>query len=64
MKDTTKAPGTDDGIFFGPYKEGKPGIQPERLGPYTTTLNPGYAPSLPLYEPWPLFYGIKEGFFQ
>jgi beta-galactosidase len=62
LKDTTKPPGADDGIFFGPYKEGQPGVQPERLGPYTTTFNPGYDPSLPLYKPWPLFYAVREAF--
>jgi hypothetical protein len=49
-----------DGIFFGKYREGVPGIQPERLGPYTTTLNPGYDPSLPLYRPWPMFDAIRD----
>jgi len=62
LKDTTKPAGADDGIFFGPYKEGKPGVQPERLGPYTTTLNPGYDTSLPLYKPWPLFYAVRDAF--
>jgi beta-galactosidase len=60
LKDTTRVPGPDDGIFFGPYQEGKPGVQPERLGPYTTTLNPGYDSELPLYKPWPLFNAIKN----
>lgn len=55
LSDTTRAPMPQDGIFFGPFKEGQPGVQPERLGPYTTTLNPGYDPALPLYRPWPLF---------
>jgi len=62
LKDTTKPPGADDGIFFEPYQEGKPGVQPERLGPYTTTLNPGYDPSLPMYEPWPMFYAVRDAF--
>jgi len=62
LKDTTKAPRADDGIFFSDYQEGKPGVQPERLGPYTTTLNPGYDPSLPLYKTWPLFDAIKASF--
>ena len=60
MKDTTRAPALTDGIFFGPFVEGKPGVQPERLGPYCTTLNPGYDPSLPLYETWPLFDAIRN----
>lgn len=64
LADKTKAPGITDGIFFGPYKEGQPGVQPERLGPYTSTLNPGYDPSLPLYKPWPLFNAIKEAFSE
>jgi hypothetical protein len=58
--DLTKTPTLDDGIFFGDYKEGIPGMQPERLGPYVTTLNPGYDPSLPLYRPWPLFNAIHD----
>jgi beta-galactosidase len=35
-------------------------VQPERLGPYCTTLNPGYDPSLPLYVTWPLFDAIRD----
>ncbi len=58
--DVTKAPSLDDGIFFGSYHEGVPGMQPERLGPYVTTLNPGYDPSLPLYRPWPMFNAIRD----
>ena len=60
MKDTTQPPSSDDGIFFTSFKEGQPGVQPERLGPYCTTLNPGYDPSLPLYKTWPLFDAIKD----
>ena len=62
LKDTTKAPELTDGIFFGNYEEGKPGIQPERLGPYSSTFNPGYDPNLPLYEPWPMFDAIKAAY--
>ena len=58
-KDLSSAPTLDDGIFFGPYVEGLPGVQPERIGPYSTTLNPGYDPSLPLYETWPMFDAIR-----
>jgi beta-galactosidase len=50
----------DEGVFFGQYHEGVPGMQPERLGPYTSTLNPGYDPSLPLYRPWPMFDAIRD----
>ncbi len=64
LADTTKAPKITDGIFFGPYREGQPGVQPERLGPYTSTLNPGYDPSLPLYRPWPLFDAVKNAFSE
>jgi beta-galactosidase len=62
LMDTGRAPGPEDGIFFGDYQEGKPGVQPERLGPYTTTFNPGYDPSLPLYASWPLFDAVKAAF--
>ena len=57
--DLTTAPTMDDGVFFGPYKEGQPGVQPERIGPYCTTLNPGYDPTLPLYDPWPLYDALR-----
>ena len=33
--------------------------QPERIGPFSTTVNPGYDPSLPLYKTWPMFDAIK-----
>ena len=59
LKDTTRASKPEDGIFFSDYKEGMPGVQPERIGPYTSTINPGYDSSLPLYKPWPLFYAIQ-----
>ncbi|MES2463843.1 MAG: glycoside hydrolase family 2 TIM barrel-domain containing protein, partial [Armatimonadota bacterium] len=60
MKDTTHPPALSDGITFPPFVEGKPGVQPERLGPYCTTLNPGYDPRLPLYSTWPLFTAIRD----
>lgn len=60
MKDTTRAPALTDGVFFTSFKEGQPGVQPERLGPYCTTLNPGYDASLPLYRTWPLFDAIRD----
>jgi len=53
------APTIENGIYFGEYREGKPGVQPERLGPYCTTFNPGYDPNLPLYAPWSMFDAIK-----
>jgi len=58
LSDVTRPSRAEDGIFFG-FEEGKPGMQPERLGPYTCTLNPGYDVMLPLYRPWPMFDAIK-----
>jgi len=58
--DLTKAPSLEEGIHFGKFQEGIPGMQPERLGPYVTTLNPGYDPALPLYRPWPMFEAIRD----
>jgi hypothetical protein len=60
MPDTSRPPQRTDGVFFPPFEEGKPGVQPERLGPYSTTLNPGYDPALKSYETWPLFDAIKD----
>jgi beta-galactosidase len=59
LKDVARAPAPDDGIFFE-FVEGAPGMHPERLGPYTTTLNPGYDPSLPMYKAWPMFDAIRN----
>lgn len=58
-KDLTKKPTLQDGIFFDNYVEGQPGVQPERVGPYSTTFNPGYDPNLPLYQTWPMFDALK-----
>ena len=58
-RDLTKPVSLSDGIFFGQYQEGIPGMQPERLGPYVSTLNPGYDSRLPLYRPWPMFDAIR-----
>ena len=60
MSDTSRPPQITDGVFFPAFEEGKPGVQPERLGPYSTTLNPGYDPALKPYETWPLFDAIKD----
>lgn len=49
----------EDGVFFTQYKEGVPGVQPERVGPYCTTFNPGYDPNLPLYQEWPMFAAMR-----
>jgi beta-galactosidase len=58
-RDETVAPTLDDGIHFAAYREGVPGVQPERMGPYSSTFNPGYDPSLPLYRTWPMFDAIR-----
>ncbi|HEY5137818.1 MAG TPA: hypothetical protein VIJ25_00655, partial [Methylococcales bacterium] len=60
MRDTSHQPTLKDGIFFPEFVEGRPGMQPERLGPYCTTLNPGYDPNLPLYRPWPMLEAIRD----
>jgi beta-galactosidase len=62
LSDITRAPELKDGIFFNDFVEGKSGYQPERLGPYTSTFNPGYDPTLPLYEPWPMFDAVKAAY--
>ncbi len=59
LRDVTRTPQPTDGVFFTEFEEGVPGMQPERLGPYTSTINPGYDPALPLYAPWPMFDAIK-----
>ena len=62
LGDQSRSSTLADGVFFGDYVEGKPGMQPERLGPYCTPLNPGYDPKLPLYIPWPLFDAVKAAY--
>ena len=57
--DFTRLPTLQDGVFFKPFEEGKPGMQPERIPPYCTTLNPGLDPSLPLYKPLAMFDAMK-----
>ena len=58
--DYNRLPCLTDGIFPGkPYEEGKPGYQYERIPPYVSTFNPGLDPSLPLYQPLPMFYAYK-----
>ena len=59
-RDFARLPGPQDGIFFTrPFEEGKPGMQPERLPPYVTTLNPGWDAGLPLYKPLAMFHAQK-----
>ncbi len=64
LGDVSKKSTPEDGIFFPAYKEGIPGVQPERIGPYSTTINPGYDVNLPLYKPWPLFHAVKAAFAE
>jgi beta-galactosidase len=59
-KDFSRLPNETDGVFFAnPFVDGKPGMQPERIPPYATTLNPGWDNSLPLSKPMPVFYAMK-----
>ncbi|MCM1505134.1 MAG: glycoside hydrolase family 2 [Muribaculum sp.] len=59
-EDLSSAPNVEtDGVFFREFEEGVPGVQPERVGPYSSTLNPGYDSNLPLYEEWPLFSALR-----
>lgn len=64
LPDTRRPYNEKDGIFFTPHRENVPGVQPERLGPYSTTLNPGFDPRLPLYKTWPLAEAIKAAYAQ
>lgn len=59
FNDFTRLPTLDDGVLFAAYVEGKPGMQPERIPPYVTTLNPGFDPALPLYKPLAMFEAMK-----
>ncbi len=59
LRDLKDVPTIHDGIFFRPFILHQPGMQPERLAPYSTTLNPGYDPRLPLYKPWPFWLAVK-----
>lgn len=51
-----------------PFKErrlhythpGGPGIKPERIGPYSSTLNPGVDPDLPAWRPTALYPYIRD----
>lgn len=62
LPDITRPYEPTDGIIFPGYREEVPGVQPERLGPYSSTLNPGYDPRLPLYRTWPLADAIKAAY--
>ena len=53
--------GDAEGIALGPFIEGQPGIQPERM-PAWATYNPGYDLSQPLYKTNPVFDAIKAAY--
>ena len=53
---------TDGVLFTAAYQEGKAGMQPERIAPYSMTLNPGYDPAFPLYQPTPFFESLQAAF--
>lgn len=57
--DFTRLPNANDGVWFKPFEEGKPGIQPERIPSYVCTFNPGWDPDIPLYRPLPMFEAQK-----
>ena len=61
-RDLAKPPSLEDGIFFGEYVEGRFGYQPERLGPYSSTFNPGYDPALPIGDAWPMYDAVRAAF--
>ncbi len=64
LRDTSRPPTPADGVTFPPYREGAPGVQPERLGPWSTTFNPGYDPSLPVWRTWPLYDAVAAAWAQ
>ena len=58
--DFSRRPTLEDGVFFaGNFEEGRRGMQPERLPPYVSTLNPGWDESLPIYEPLEMFHAER-----
>ncbi len=59
FNDFARLPTLADGVFFEAFEDGKAGMQPERLPPYVTTLNPGYDPTLPLYRPLAMFQAMR-----
>ncbi len=64
LRDISRPPTLADGVTFPAYREGIPGVQPERLGPWSTTFNPGYDPALPMYRPWPLYQAVAAAWAQ
>lgn len=62
LGDEGQTQSSDAGIVFGPFVEGQPGMQPERIAPYSTNFNPGFDPSLPLYQTTPVFEAVKAAY--
>jgi beta-galactosidase len=62
MEGPPRKPTEADGVFFSSYKEGQPGLQPERLGPYLSAFNPGFDPHLPLYKPTPVHEAYEAAY--
>jgi beta-galactosidase len=59
-RDFSRLPTEADGVFLTrPYREGQPGIQPERIPPYVCTLNPGWDAAVPLYKPLAMYEAEK-----
>ena len=53
--------GQGEGITFGPFVEGQPGMQPEKI-PSWVTYNPGYDLKQPLYKQTPVFAAVKAAY--
>ena len=62
LDDPSRDPLPTDGVWFGPFIEGKPGMQPERIGPWSSPLNPGFDKDLPMYKPLPFFEAVKAAY--
>ncbi len=61
VADSKKASLTD-GIYFGKYEEGVPGMQPEHLPPYVTNFNSGYDSTQPFYKTTAVFEAVKAAY--
>ncbi|MCD6351558.1 MAG: hypothetical protein J7M26_05520, partial [Armatimonadetes bacterium] len=49
-------------LHFSYTRLDTPGVKPERIGPYCTTLNAGRDPNLPDYVPNPVFKNVERAF--
>lgn len=57
--DVTEAPSVNAGVYFSNYQENSWGVQPEKIGAYSSTFNPGYDKNFDVYQTWPMFDAIK-----